>query len=356
MSRILDKGNREYSWDFVKTVLMFFVVFGHLCPAGDEWTPVTRIIGLFAIPGFFFVSGYFQSQVEDLSGLFRKMQRLFMRIVLPMLSWGTIYVFLSSIQLFRSGEITNANEYFQFIKYFPIYAMGIYWFFTALILCVIVGSIMFWLIEKKKLIGLSLMLASPILFCIVSPNFFERYHFSFVWFFYVLGMLYRHVAERFSFSNQIWKLLFGGLFLIIVIIGVNFEPQRTFYYESNLICQSSTFFVLKRYMLYLAATSSVIYGLIWFYRMFKENMRVKQWASYGADTLFVYCSHVLILVLWYRPFVLPYLYHEHASWTVCILEHVIGLFASVLIYYLMQRLCLYCKQFRWLRVLLMGSK
>ena len=353
---IMIAKQREQSWDFVKFVLMFLIVFGHFCPAGELWTPVTRIVGLCAIPGFFFVSGYFQSQVKDWSSLLRKMQRLFMRIVLPMLSWGTIYVLVSFFQMVFRGDMTDANGLYQFFKYFPIYIMGIYWFFTALIFCVIVGSLLSWFMEKNKFMGFFLLLVSPILFCVISPSFFEHYHFSFVWLFYSVGILYKHVADKYSSTNNIWDIMFVVLFIIVVIIGVGYEPQKTFYYESNLIRYSSVSFVTSRYVLYLLATTSVIYCLMRFYRFFKENRIVNRLASFGADTLFIYCSHVLVLVFLYRPFLLPYLFHEQGGWSVRFLEHIVGLIVSVLMYYLMQNLCLYCKQFRWLRVFLMGIK
>ena len=347
---------RKLSWDFIKIILMFFIVFGHLCPAGRAWTPVTRVIGLFVIPGFFFVSGYFQSQVKDMSGLFGKLQRLFMRIVLPMLSWGIIYVFLSFMQCVFSGDIYSIDGCFRFIKYFPAYIMGIYWFFTALVICVIVGTIISWIIEHRKVVGMSVLLVSPILFIIVSPHLFEKYHFSFVWLFYVVGMFYSHNTERFSLININWNVFFCCLFIIILVLGAGFEPQYTFYYKSNLLSESSIVFVLGRFVLYLTATSSVIYGLMKFYQTHKDCKKVVQLASFGVDTLFIYCSHVLILVFLYRPFLLPYLYHEHASWGVRVLEHMEGLIASVLMYYLMQKLCLFCKRFRYLRVFLMGTK
>ena len=290
---------REFSWDFIKFILMFFIVYGHLCPAGEAWSPVTRIIGLFVIPGFFFISGYFQSQIEDVSSLLRKYQRLFMRIVLPMLSWGTIYVLVSLLQNVFKGDIVDANGLFQFIKYFPIYVMGIFWFLTALILCAIFGSFISLIVVNNMYIGISILLVCPLVFCIISPPFFEHYHFSFVWLFYVVGMLNRHMANKYFSINKIWDILFLVLFVVIVFVGVGYEPQNTFYYESNLIRESSITFVLSRYVLYLIATISIIYGLMRFFRMFEESRIVNRLASFGADTLFIYCSHVLVLVFLY---------------------------------------------------------
>ena len=348
---------RDLSWDFVKFILMFLIVYGHFCPAGESWTPVTRIIGLCAIPGFFFVSGYFQSSITNSLDLIAKYRKSLMRIVVPMLSWGVIYVALSLIVLQLSGDISNVYDIFQFLKYSPYYIAGIYWFLTALLLCIIIGSLFSWMIQKNKLIGLLLTAVSPICFCFVSPYFMEHYHFSFIWLFYVTGILFKSVGNLINLKSQIsWNLIFIILFIIVAVIGVQFDPQLTFYKTANLIGKTSLGFIVLRYLLYLIATITVICGIVLFYICYKKKQSVITLALYGADTLFIYCSHVLVLVFLFRPFLLPYLYHEYAGWFVRLMEHVVGLIASVLIYYLMQKICLYCKQFRWLRVLFMGTK
>ena len=80
---------RDNSWDFVKFFLMFFVIFDHVCPASEaEWTPVIRIVGLFVMPLFFFVSGFFQSKIYDSKSLLVKFKKTIYRIVIPLLVWG----------------------------------------------------------------------------------------------------------------------------------------------------------------------------------------------------------------------------------------------------------------------------
>ena len=354
--RDMSVKQRKFGWDFVKFILMFLIVYGHFCPSGESWTPVTRIIGLCSIPGFFFVSGYFQSRITTCSDLFNKYRKTLMRIVVPMLSWGVIYVVLSLIQQFLSREISDVYDIIQFLKYSPYYIAGIYWFLTALLFCILIGSMLSWMIYENKLLGLLLTAVCPICFCFVSPLLMEHYHFSFIWFFYVAGMLYKQKGTLLNQKIQIpWYLLFIILF-IIVVIGVQFKPQLTFYYTANIIGITPLRFVVYRYVLCLIATISVIYGIFLFYDRYRGLQVVTTFASYGIDTLFIYCSHVLVLLFLYRPFILPYLYHEHAGWFVCIVEHVVGLVASFLIYYLMQKICLYGKQFRWLRMFLMGTK
>lgn len=85
---------RKGNWDFAKAVLMFFVIYGHVCPAfaidsyAESWCALTRISGLFVMPLFFFISGYFQSAITDFDQLVQKFRRTFYRVVVPLMSWG----------------------------------------------------------------------------------------------------------------------------------------------------------------------------------------------------------------------------------------------------------------------------
>lgn len=85
---------RKGNWDFAKAVLMFFVIYGHVCPAfsidsyTESWCALTCISGLFVMPLFFFISGYFQSVITDFDQLVQKFRRTFYRVVVPLMSWG----------------------------------------------------------------------------------------------------------------------------------------------------------------------------------------------------------------------------------------------------------------------------
>lgn len=345
-------NKRDRSWDFVKCVLMFLIVFGHFCPAGELWTPATRIVGLCAIPCFFFVSGYFQSKITSGADYEGKLRKVLLRIVVPMVAWGMFYLLANVVQMYFNEEITDVRGVMQFFIYSPFYIAGIFWFLTALLMCIVVGSLLSWAISKHKLMGIVLTALSPLCFCVVSQPVMEKYHFSFIWLFYVMGMLFRHMHRS---SSPVWDWLALITFVMITVIGVGYEPQHTFYYESNVVGESSVGFIVGRYVLYIAATTSVIYGLIWFYTRYRENQLVNRLAQAGVDTLFIYCSHVLVLVILYRPYVLPYLFFGE-GWPAHVTEHAVGLMVSLAVYWLMQWLCMWCKQFHWLRIVLMGTK
>lgn len=86
--------DRKLEWDFAKAFLMLIVIWGHILPAlsgtnyTENWCAVTRFTGLFVMPLFFIISGYFQSKITDLHELFLRYKKLVNRLVIPLFSWG----------------------------------------------------------------------------------------------------------------------------------------------------------------------------------------------------------------------------------------------------------------------------
>lgn len=357
---------RDKSWDFVKFFLMFFVVYGHICPASvAEWTPVTRVVGLFVMPLFFFVSGFFQSRILDYKTLMEKYKKTIYRIVVPLLVWGVIYVFLSVLKLYQVPDVfdsTSVLEYVMdvssFLKYTPFYISGFYWFLTALLFCIFVGSCLSFMITVRRNVGISVLAISPLFFCMLPYTIIELYHFSFVWLFYVAGMLYKEYKDSFIGIKTIinWDVIFFVILLVAIFWGVNFYPNDSFYYRSNLLTETQITFVVKRYALYLMMVLTMLYWIRSFYNRFSKKKLIVRFANYGQDTLFIYCSHMLFIDFIYKPFLLPVLYHENGSRIMVMCEHIVGLLISVMLYVLLQYLCKICHKSKMASFLLLGMK
>ncbi len=354
---------RELGWDFIKFVLMFFIIFGHLCPAGEEWTPVTRIIGLFVIPSFFLVSGFFQSKIVDFKSLVRKFRKTLFRIVIPLIVWGGLYVFLSVLKLYQIPVVFNdvilqayVTNMASFLKYTPFYIAGFYWFFTALLLCIFVGSCLSFLITIRRCLGIAVLVISPLLFCMLPYTLIELYHFSFVWLFYVAGMLFKEYKDiLIGIGKEKYRnIIFFVMLLVAICFGVNFYPQETFYYTSNLLSETPTIFIVKRYALYLMMVLAMLYWIRAIYNRFSKNKLIVRFANYGQDTLFIYCSHMLFIDFLYKPFLLPVLYHVNSSLMMIICEHIVGLLISVMLYVILQYLCGLCHKSKIASSLLLG--
>jgi len=358
------ENQRDLSWDFVKLVLMFFVIFGHVCPASEtEWTPVTRIVGLFVMPLFFFVSGFFQSKIHDFKSLLEKYKKTIYRLVIPLLVWGGGYVFLSVLKLYPFPDVSNSalvqefvKNVISFLKYAPFYIAGFYWFLIALLLCIIVGSCMSFLITIRRDVGLLVLGISPLFFCILPYTLIELYHFSFVWFFYVAGMLFKENKAILldMEKKKKWVVLFFGMLLVAIRFGVYFYPRDTFYYTSNLLLETPMKFIVRRYALYLTTVLAMLYWIRSFYNRLSKNKLITRFANYGQDTLFIYCSHMLFIDFLYKPFLQPVLYHVNGSLIMVIYEHIVGLLISVMLYFILQYLCGICHKSKMAGFLLLG--
>lgn len=361
----MSTSTRDCSWDFFKCVLMFFVIFGHFCPASaTEWTPVTRIVGLFAMPSFFFISGHFQSEIQNLPAFVTKLKKTFYRVSAPLLSWGLVYVLLNLSkvcpfsELFSYSDTVNQQAVVEYFKYSPYYIAGFFWYLTTLLICIVIGSLISWCISIYRPLGIGFLMISPIAFCIVSPSFVERYNFSFVWLFYALGMLYRQFTIK-LFWNSISKFqrfFFIVLSIFVAFVGTQLHPRYTFYFTPNVIGQSSLLFIIVRFALYLLAVLLAMFWMTRCFRRYSDSHWVQQLSKYGRDTLFIYCSHIVFLDTFYRPYILPHLYVEGTSWESFVTEHLIGLLVSFVVYYVLQMICIHCKKITFVSVCLMGNK
>lgn len=354
------KKGRKGNWDFAKTILMGLIIFGHVCPApAESWNMVTRIIGLFAIPLFFFISGYFQSIVTDRKDYLNKLGRTFKRIVVPLLSWGFIYVSLMVARNYPVSRIENGiplHEYIKevllFLKYTPFYITGIFWFLTALVICIFIGSFFSIVLHNRKIIGSLIIACSPFVFCLMP---FDKYHFTFIWFFYAMGMLYRKWEKTLPHVNDSPKQIFLFIILSFFVFYSNYYyyPANTFYGRSNLLRDSSICFLLLRFVTYFLASLTALYWIMFIYKKYSKTYLICMLSSWGQDTLFAYCSHVLILIFFYFPFK-HYLIPENDSISIVTFVCIISFLLTIILYVIIQKACSSLKQFRSIRLLLMG--
>lgn len=352
------KMERKTDWDFLKAVLMLVVVFGHICPANPStWTPVTRVTGLFAMPLFFFVSGYFQTNITDVNKFYVKFKKICLRILVPQLSWGCIYVILSLFVFFPIVEISDISSFliniFDFLKYSPYYIAGFYWFLSALFICLVIGSIVLLVYSYSNQLGFILMFVSPILFCLLPS---DPYHFTFVWFFYVSGIVYKKKEYYMQFCNntRLGTIVILTLSIVVVYLGLHFYPEKTFYYKSNLFSKSPFNVIVYRFCLCYASSMLAFYWIMNLYNTHKDNKIIEWFASSGQNSLFIYCSHMLFLEFIYNPLFWNVYNRDEFSSNPHLGFYIFGVIVSVLLYYSLNYLCILLKKKKICRIMLLG--
>lgn len=78
-------------WDFVKAVLIIFVVWGHICSyisdSSYDKNALTALIRLYQMPMFILISGFFQRPCRTFSEIKEKGIKIFKSLCIPYLCW-----------------------------------------------------------------------------------------------------------------------------------------------------------------------------------------------------------------------------------------------------------------------------
>lgn len=103
---------RLYWLDWMKTIGMFFIVWGHLFP-----NHLKDFIYAFNVPLFFFVSGY----LSHIGGGNEQLKKLFKTLFVPYIIVCTSYLFINSVFLYTAGDLTILNlirsEWYMLLGY-----------------------------------------------------------------------------------------------------------------------------------------------------------------------------------------------------------------------------------------------
>ena len=354
----MNKSYRQSKWDFAKFFLMYMVIFGHVYNSPVSPT-ILRINVLSLMPSFFFISGYFQSEINDFTDLTKKCKRTYHRIFLPLLTWGCILLLLTITEIYLP-QIVNSNyrNLLSFLKYTPYYIFGANWFLTSLLICIFWGSLMSLFMNRFKRVGMMFLSLSPFIFVIYSPFIFEHYHFSFVWFFYTIGMLYKKFEKKFALFSEsiITKVAAIVILIIVLLITEDFPMSRSFYYTENQISTTPFGFIIYRWIASLAASAIILFGIITYYNQHTGNKYLSKLSDYGKDTLFIYCSHMLVIKFVIYPYVLPFLPFNDGRPIIIFASILLALLIAGLIYAILEGICIWCKKFSFTKTYLLGNR
>lgn len=354
---------RKGSWDFVKAILMFIVIYGHVCPAlsgisySDNWCTLTRITGLFVMPLWFFVSGYFQSSITSVKDLIKKYKRSISRIAIPLIIWGCLLVIINFQDTWYNPDKTDlVNQIIFFGKHSVYRITSFYWFLSALLLCILFGSLMSLILNKIPELGVSLLIISLPIFILSK---FDLFYFSFIWFYYGCGMLFRLLEDKVKnrFKNNLILGVFSFISIICIVVGYFFYPRYTFYMKSNLVCDTDLLFILFRYVLCLTASLCALFWIFKIYEKFNKQVIVSYLTSSGQDTLFLYCSHVLLLSYAVKPIVENSLGSQGIFENIQVARYyIVAPVLSVVLYILLLQIAKLLMKYKLSKMLLMGVR
>lgn len=278
------KSQRDYSFDYMKGILIFLVVLGH-CPAFlltgpdksfDKWTdPMFVFIHSFHMPMFMLTTGYFFAKKRS-SSLIELIPKQVQRLLYPQFSWCLVCLLIILLQFDRFGYFIIGGTITETIKS-TYHFLTCYWYLWCTFFCSIIV-----VIANKCRFPLLILSAMCILMFIFEQKlpdwFFKHQQVINQLPFFTLG-IYLHGVK--DLDNKIRKV-FPACLLGYVICWLLY--LRCYDSFGNI---SSTFKMVW-----------AIFGVMSFYTIIKELFRsafcktnITKWGGY---TLGIYIIHIVL--------------------------------------------------------------
>ena len=267
---------REYKYDNLKFFLIFLVVLGHLLEL-INFENINKIIYLFHMPMFIYISGYFSKC--DKKSIIKK---LYIYII-----WQTIYYFVYRF-------ILGQDEQFGFIRR-PIWIL---WYIYALIIWEFVIFIVPFkkIISKKPLVIVGFAFALSLICGFINQIGYDYCLSRIITFFpfFLLGYFqkkYEHNILEFN-KNQKIKLFIYILMTISAVIyfvlNISKANIRCFY---GAFSYNNMGYNIWFKLMWIMLSISIIFLL----NNIAPNKKIKCISKVGSNTLSIYLIHGIIV-------------------------------------------------------------
>ena len=218
----MNTKKRIDDFDFIKGVLIFFVIWGHCCMylSGSDYekNALTTYIRLFQMPLFIFISGYFQKSFSTASEGFAIFRKCIVHIGVPLASWIIVTYLLrlsvNAISVHKALIIESTHG-----------VVSLFWYLACLFMCQACFNLVGIVTSKWPKIGRLLFYSSPIWIMLFPLDLF---HFSFLWIFYLLGYLCRNSTITANASKKAQYILKTGVLVFVLVGGGDFPNKVHF--------------------------------------------------------------------------------------------------------------------------------
>lgn len=275
---------RDYSFDYMKGILIFLVVLGH-CPAFlltgdahpfDKWSDYMFVfIHSFHMPLFMLTTGYFFSKKRNsvLKDLIPKQVK---RLLYPQFSWCIVCLIIILMQFDRFGDFVIGNTNAETVKLIYHFLTS-YWYLWCTLFCSIIV-----VIANKCRFPLLIISAICILMLIFEKNlpdwFFKHQQLIKQLPFFTLGVYLHEVTDL---DNKIRKVFPVSLLGYMICWFLYLK-----YYDS--FGNVNTPFKMVW----------ALFGVLSFYTIIKEMFKIRickdSATKWGGDTLGIYIIHTVL--------------------------------------------------------------
>ena len=296
---------RQQEWDFVKAVLIIFVVWGHVCSYISDPTYernlLTSVIRLYQMPMFILVSGFFSQPSTSLDSVKITLKKTTIGNIVPYVFWWII----GAITVFVMNAILSEESRGGITYIFKTVAQesNILWFLGCLILCRIYYAISSWL-SIKIWHGFFVL---AVLLVVFIPK--DLWHFSFLYPFFALGAELRRIDLK-RFIGRKWTIIWSFAAIILLIVSWNVPTNYTFYNASNFIFARGVStvvyqltFIIARYALYGIVTICYLMLFLNIYEIIKAHKSIETICYIGRETLGIFLIHIILLYHIVKPII-----------------------------------------------------
>ena len=256
-------ADRDQSFDFIKGILIFLVVWGHVISMRYDgnhlYNRTFMWIYSFHMPLFILISGYFS--VNNINkGFIYTFKKKTARLLLPALVWSGLFL----------AEVFIKNKNFGLETIVTCFARA--WFLYCLYFLYLMASAI-WLTKYKIIYAFGIALILYIMYPL-WPYGFKQVIYMFQitrqWPIFVLGIVMHEYSILFD-TKKYEKYLVGGgilsvaIYSIYVIFGIIEQRERYLYYDNYIwrgaifLCSSFLWLLVLRFIYHkVAGTKNVI--------------------------------------------------------------------------------------------------
>lgn len=274
------KTGRDLSLDFMKGVLIYLVVFGHVIAKYSEPGWAYTIIHTFHMPLFFFISGYLAA-ASMRSNPKSFMKRKFFRILIPALCWSVLFFIM---------KIPSSLDYpTKVIKSF----MDI-WFLYVLFYLYIVCSIISQ--TKRQYVYLLIIIVIGYViypFLLNSGRLFgyivEEFRIIREMPVFAMGLLY------YDYKDRLTKKSCGVIIIISVIVYVSCFVYTLFIKIHPVVYLLANDNYIIRALVYQSATIIFFSLFKWIFSLIKDFKISKFIEVIGQSTMGIYAMNGIVI-------------------------------------------------------------
>lgn len=271
--------DRDLSFDFIKGVLIFLVVYGHTVPqlsnVGFNDRIDTVLIYTFHMPLFIFVSGYFASRGID-RPLYQCSEKVLHRLFLPAFLW-TVVNFLVFHLGDDCGWARKMVSSFRSVWY--LYCMS----YMYIVGCLIAKSKFFY-----YLVG-GIFAIGYILYPLPAVGYVDYFQIIRQWPLFMMGVWYFRNKNKITPPNtRIVVFLSVVIYMAIIIYMLDYFPLNYILSKQNYVLRA---------VLYQTGAVMVFALLTTLYTVVKETHIASVFILLGQNTLGIYVMNEIMIKL-----------------------------------------------------------